>query len=359
MDSSQSSTQVNKAKIEQYKIFKQRKDRERIPIANQYNTISFISSGTYGNVFKATKKNGHPKIYAIKKFKPDKEGEAALSSGISQSACREISLCREMKHENIVFLEQVILDPSDRSIAMVFDYAEHDLLQILQHHLQTERKGIPDYTVKSFLWQILNGVSYMHNNWVLHRDLKPANILVTTDGVVKIADLGLARLFQAPIYPLYHGDKVVVTIWYRAPELLLGSRHYTKGIDIWAIGCIYAELLMLKPLFKGDEAKMDAKKTIPFQKDQLTKIIDVLGFPTTDRWQEIEYMPEYEKLKTLKHNTQNNLKHLYQHQTYFPKVESGFNLLSMMLEYDPHKRISAENALKHPYFLEQPRPSQK
>ena len=122
----------------------------------------------------------------------------------------------------------------------------------------------------------------MHNNWVMHRDLKPANIMVTRDGVVKIGDLGLARLYQAPIVPLYNGDKVIVTIWYRAPELLLNTKHYTKEIDIWAIGCILAELWLLKPLFKGEEAKPNEGKTKsqpPFQKDQMGKIIDVLGFP--------------------------------------------------------------------------------
>lgn len=111
--------------------FKRRKDSERLSIESQYKTLGFISSGTYGNVFKAKKINSEfkdSKVYAIKKFKPEKEGDAALSSGVSQSACREIGLCRELHHENIVNLEQVIIDPNDRSIAMVFDYADHDLL---------------------------------------------------------------------------------------------------------------------------------------------------------------------------------------------------------------------------------------
>ncbi|KAJ3297998.1 cyclin-dependent protein kinase [Borealophlyctis nickersoniae] len=183
-----------------------------------------------------------------------------------------------------------MLDPTDRSINMVFEYAEHDLLvgpasPTLQAHPSShqERKPIPEYTVKSFLWQLLNGVAYLHANWVLHRDLKPANILVNGMGMVKIADLGLARLFLRPLQPLFSGDKVVVTIWYRAPELLLGARHYTKAVDMWAVGCIFAELLMRRPIFKGEEAKMDAKKTIPFQKDQILKIVDVLGLPTS-KW---------------------------------------------------------------------------
>ncbi|KAJ3303100.1 cyclin-dependent protein kinase [Kappamyces sp. JEL0829] len=325
-----------------------------------YSTLGFISSGTYGNVFKAKKGD---RTFAVKKFKTEKEGEAALASGISQSAVREIGLCRELKHENVVFLEEVVVDCRDRSIAMVFEYADHDLLQILHHHLQYERKPIPEYTVKSFLWQLLNGVAYLHANWVLHRDLKPANILVSSDGVVKIADLGLARLFQAPLNTLYHGDKVVVTIWYRSPELLLGSRHYTKAIDIWAVGCIFAELLMLKPLFKGEEAKMD-KKSIPFQRDQLLKIVDVLGMPTSrsasltkeEQWDGLKHMPDLGKLSDFPVSAPNQLKHICQTQMQGVKSESAYLALAAMLQYDPEKRISAIDCMQHKYFSEQPKP---
>lgn len=116
---------------------------------------------------------------------------------------------------------------------------------------------IPESILKSVLWQLLNGVSYLHQNWIIHRDLKPANIMLTANGIVKIGDLGLARLFKDPLQSLYAGDKVVVTIWYRAPELLLGGRHYTPSIDLWAVGCIFAELLALRPIFKGEETKAD------------------------------------------------------------------------------------------------------
>jgi len=105
--------------------------------------------------------------------------------------------------------------------------------------------------------------------------------MVTAAGEVKIGDLGLARLFWKPLQSLYTGDKVVVTIWYRAPELLLGSKHYTAAIDLWAVGCIFAELLALRPIFKGEEAKMEKKSTVPFQRNQMQKIIEILGTPTS------------------------------------------------------------------------------
>ena len=125
---------------------------------------------------------------------------------------------------------------------------------------------------------MINGVLYLHSCHIMHRDLKPANILVTSQGTVKIGDLGLARLVYEPLQPLIAGDKVVVTIWYRAPELLLGAKHYSKAVDMWAVGCVIAELAGLKPIFRGEEAKMD-KKNIPFQKDQLLKIFEVRGTP--------------------------------------------------------------------------------
>lgn len=170
--------------------------------------------------------------------------------------------------------------------------------QIIHHHSQTARSPIPSQTLRRLLHQLLCGVHFLHSNFVLHRDLKPANILVTSEGVVKIGDLGLARLWHKPLAAggLFGGDKVVVTIWYRAPELILGSKHYTAAVgrcdfpsplrmaqfcsesaDLWATGCIYAELLSLRPIFKGDEAKLDSKKTLPFQRDQMGKICEVLG----------------------------------------------------------------------------------
>lgn len=185
---------------------------------------------------------------------------------------------REISHENVVALKEVILE--DKSIYMVFDYAEHDFLQLIHHHSQTLRTSIPQHLLKSLTFQLLNGLLYLHDAHIIHRDLKPANILINAGGVVKIGDLGLARLTYQPLQPLFTGDKVVVTIWYRAPELLLGAKHYNKAVDIWAVGCVVAELASLRPIFKGEEAKLDSKKSVPFQKDQMLKIFEILGTPS-------------------------------------------------------------------------------
>lgn len=325
---------------------------------------------------------------AIKKFKPDKEGEQVSYTGISQSAIREMSLCSELKHPNVIRLVEIILE--DKCIFMVFEYAEHDLLQIIHHHTQQPRHPIPPATVKSIMFQLLNGCQYLHTNWVLHRDLKPANIMVTSSGEVRIGDLGLARRFDKPLHSLFSGDKVVVTIWYRAPELILGSYHYTPAIDMWAIGCIFAELLSLRPIFKGEEAKMDSKKQVPFQRNQMQKIVEVMGLPTKERWPLLPTMPEYSQLSTVTppgsgHHHSHHHHHHHHHSSgrSYPTTSSlekwyyntinhqpsssahsssnnpaplsslgaeGYKLLSGLLEYDPTRRLTAAQALQSPFF---------
>jgi cyclin-dependent kinase 8/11 len=275
-----------------------------------------------------------------------------------------MALCSELSHMNVIRLVEIILE--DKCIFMVFEYAEHDLLQIIHHHTQPTRHPIPPATVKSIMFQLLNGCQYLHSNWVLHRDLKPANIMVTSSGEVKIGDLGLARLFNKPIHSLFSGDKVVVTIWYRAPELLLGSRHYTPAIDMWAVGCIFAELLSLRPIFKGEEAKMDSKKTVPFQRNQMQKIVEIMGLPTKEKWPHLVSMPEYPQLSTLSASQHAKAGGSSLEKWYYSTINAhsatsapasnaslgveGYKLLSGLLEYDPEKRLTAQAALQHPFF---------
>ena len=319
--------------------------------ANNTNTSLMTSGRTTGstnpvNTYTSIKQKSLPAYYAIKKFKTEKEGVEQLHyTGISQSACREIALCRELNNEHLTRLTEIFLER--KSIYLVYEYAEHDLLQIIHYHSHPEKRMIPARMVRSIMWQILDGVSYLHQNWILHRDLKPANIMVSVDGCVKIGDLGLARKFSNMLQTLYTGDKVVVTIWYRAPELLLGARHYTPAIDVWAVGCIFAELVGLQPIFKGEETKMDSKKSVPFQANQMQRILEVLGTPSSKNWSNLHKYPEYEQfLKFPKFR--NNLPAWY-HST-GGRDKNALDLLHKLLEYDPIKRIDAIDSLDHDYF---------
>jgi cyclin-dependent kinase 8/11 len=208
--------------------------------------------------------------------------------------------------------------------------------------------------VKSILWQILRGLEYLHANWIIHRDLKPANILLNDDdtefGTVKIADFGLARVVKDPIRRL-GDDGPVVTIWYRAPEILLGTKHYTPAVDMWAVGCIFNELVTSKPLFDGREVKPDHNQN-PFQKFQVETIFKILGTPTVDMWPTLPDLPEY-------HNCASWSKYQSQLHAYTPldPKKSAFDLLKRLLTYDPQQRITAKEALRHPFFDESPRPT--
>ncbi|OQV19341.1 Cyclin-dependent kinase 8 [Hypsibius exemplaris] len=182
-------------------------------------------------------------------------------------------------------------------------------------------------------------------------------MLADFDGILFSADLGFARLFNSPLKPLADLDPVVVTFWYRAPELLLGARHYTKSIDIWAIGCIFAELLTSEPIFHCRQE--DIKTSNPYHQEQLDRIFNIMGFPIEKEWEDIKKMPEYQTLtkqfKRSSYATCSLTKYMEKHRIKSDSKE--FQLLSKMLLMDPQKRITSEQALSDPYFLEEPLPT--
>ncbi|EFX66504.1 hypothetical protein DAPPUDRAFT_204007 [Daphnia pulex] len=327
-----------------------------------------IGRGTYGHVYKAKRKETFATSDINKLISADQK-EYALKqiegTGLSMSACREIALLRELKHPNVINLQRVFLSHTDRKVWLLFDYAEHDLWHIIKFHraAKANKKAVytPKAMVKSLLYQILDGIHYLHSNWILHRDLKPANILVMGEGIergrVKIADMGFARLFNSPLKPLADLDPVVVTFWYRAPELLLGARHYTKAIDIWAIGCIFAELLTSEPIFHCRQE--DIKTSNPYHHDQLDRIFNVMGFPHDKDWEDIKKMPEHPTLlKDFKRNNYQTCSLMKYMDRYKIKADTkAFHLLSKLLMMDPTKRFTSESAMADPYFQEDPLPT--
>uniref|UniRef100_A0A671RSQ9 Cyclin-dependent kinase 8 n=1 Tax=Sinocyclocheilus anshuiensis TaxID=1608454 RepID=A0A671RSQ9_9TELE len=287
-------------------------ERERVEDLFEYEGCK-VGRGTYGHVYKAKRKDGKDdKDYALKQI----EG-----TGISMSACREIALLRELKHPNVISLQKVFLSHADRKVWLLFDYAEHDLWHIIKFHRASKANKkplqLPRGMVKSLLYQILDGIHYLHANWVLHRDLKPANILVMGEG----------------------------------PE-----RGRVK-IDIWAIGCIFAELLTSEPIFHCRQE--DIKTSNPYHHDQLDRIFNVMGFPADKDWEDIKKMPEHSTLmKDFRRNTYTNcslIKYMEKHKV---KPDSkAFHLLQKLLTMDPIRRITSEQAMQDSYFLEEPLPT--
>ncbi|MCJ1243123.1 negative regulator of the PHO system [Trapelia coarctata] len=258
-------------------------------------------------------------LVALKEIHLDSE------EGTPSTAIREISLMKELKHENIVSLHDVI--HTENKLMLVFEYMDKDLKKYMDS--RGDRGQLDYITIKSFMFQLLQGIAFCHENRVLHRDLKPQNLLINNKGQLKLADFGLARAFGIPVNTF---SNEVVTLWYRAPDVLLGSRTYNTSIDIWSAGCIMAEMYTGRPLFPGTT-----------NEDELQKIFRLMGTPSERSWPGISQFPEYKP----------NF-HVYATQdlrAILPQVDQqGLDLLGRMLQLRPEMRISAKDALQHPWF---------
>lgn len=249
-------------------------------------------------------------------------------TGTPSTAVREVSILRSLSHPNIVKLVEVI--HSEKNLILVFEFLDQDLKNYLD---SCGEIGLDEYTIKSFLYQLLSGLAHCHRHRILHRDLKPQNLLINLEGELKLADFGLARVIGIPVKKYTHE---VVTLWYRPPDVLLGSTMYNASVDCWGVGCIFAEMASGKPLFCGGN-----------ETDQLLKIIKIIGSPNTADWANMVFLPGYKKfnLDKLPKFTGKNL------STVLPRLgPHGLDLLSQFLQYDPAKRITAKNAMKHPFF---------
>lgn len=321
-----------------------------------------IGEGTYGVVFKAKNyKTGE--LVAIKRSKSTATSEAGGVT--SASAIREIKLLREICQtpcpRTIVELMDVYVDRL-RRLNLVYRYVEMDLSYIVNFHGK-QNLAMNNMTIKSITWQVLDGIKYLHENWVIHRDLKPSNILVARGdaprdkGQVKIADFGMSRLFQDPYVSMNLVDAVVVTSWYRAPELLLEAAHYSCAVDLWAIGCIMAEMVMKQPIFRGEAiVPKDKKEPYPFQTDQVDKVFKHLGTPSVDDWPELVHLPKGREALGIGPYESGGKQSLWQAMSRTDLGNAGLDLMKACLEFNPNKRISAAEALEHQYFKELPKP---
>eukprot|EP00999_Lentomonas_sp_LEN2_P002911 NODE_773_length_1204_cov_85.092851_g733_i0.p1 GENE.NODE_773_length_1204_cov_85.092851_g733_i0~~NODE_773_length_1204_cov_85.092851_g733_i0.p1 ORF type:complete len:315 (-),score=71.65 NODE_773_length_1204_cov_85.092851_g733_i0:179-1123(-) len=288
--------------------------------AERYVKLQKIGAGTYGVVYKARDTQTN-QLVALKKIRLEAEDE-----GVPSTAVREISILLELEHPNIVRLLHVESKPN--KLHLIFEFLDEDL----KHMLDNRAAGLTGRALKSLLYQIIDSIHFCHTHRIVHRDLKPQNLLVQGGNVVKLADFGLARAFQVPLRTYTHE---VVTLWYRAPEVLLGGRAYSTAVDIWSIGCIFAEMATKKPLFPGDT-----------EIDQLFKIFRMLGTPNEGVWPGVNKYQDYRTVFP-QWRTPTDLSVLC------PVLDAdGIDLLSKMLVYDPKDRITAEAALRHRFFDE-------
>lgn len=285
---------------------------------DNFQKLEKIGEGTYGVVYKA-KDKVTGSLVALKKIRLESESE-----GVPSTAIREIALLKELNHTNVVRLIDVV--HSDKKLYLVFEYLYQDLKKLMD---ASHPAGLPLPLVKSYLWQLLQGIAYCHSHRVLHRDLKPQNLLIDTEGNIKLADFGLARAFGVPLRTYTHE---VVTLWYRAPEILLGTKFYSTSVDVWSIGCIFAEMLTRRALFPGDS-----------EIDQLFRVFRTLGTPDDRIWPGVTHLPDY-KSSFPKWTAQDIGK-------FVPCLDhEGQDLLLKLLTYHPEKRVSARDALNHHYF---------
>uniref|UniRef100_A0AC35TG80 Protein kinase domain-containing protein n=1 Tax=Rhabditophanes sp. KR3021 TaxID=114890 RepID=A0AC35TG80_9BILA len=280
--------------------------------------IERISEGSYGVVFKATWNRFGVEV-AIKRITVED------MDGIPSTCLREVSILKELSHVNIVRLYDAFF--CERKMYLIFEFIDADLWYVLKWRMQDQKLPVP--YIKHFGIQICEALAYCHSRRIIHRDIKCENILIRRDNVVKMADFGLARTASAPMRQ-YTNE--VVTIWYRPPELLLGTEFYTSSIDVWSVGCVLAECYTGCPLVKCESAI-----------EQLLKTFELFGTPTDETWPGVEKYPDYSKdfpsypVKSF--------------DQIVPGLCSSFkDLLQSMLTYIPRQRIFATNAIKHPFF---------
>uniref|UniRef100_A0ABM0GQE0 Cyclin-dependent kinase-like 2-like n=1 Tax=Saccoglossus kowalevskii TaxID=10224 RepID=A0ABM0GQE0_SACKO len=292
---------------------------KKIVTMDKYENLGLVGEGSYGMVLKCKHKETN-QVVAIKKFLESEEDKM-----VKKIAMREVRMLKQLRHENLVNLIEVFR--RKKRLYLVFEFVDHTVLDELERY----PSGLDEHMCRKVLWQVLKGIEFCHNHNIIHRDVKPENILVSKSGVVKLCDFGFARTLasQGEAYTDY-----VATRWYRAPELLVGDTKYGRAVDIWAVGCLLAEMLSGEPLFPGDS-----------DIDQLYHIIKCFGV-LIPKHREIFHknplfvgmrLPEVRELEPLSKR--------------LPRSSNeALSLMDLSLLLDPTERPNCGNLLKHEFF---------
>lgn len=287
----------------------------------QYDVMEVLGEGTYGKVRKARCRHTNGMV-AMKQMKIGSQED-----GVPSTAIREIAILRELSHENIVRLLNVFCKPGE--LVLVFELLDSDL----KKHMRSLSGRLQPPQIVNFFRQLLRGMEFCHSNRIMHRDIKPQNLLIdSANNKLKIADFGLARAFALPV-PQYTHE--VVTVWYRPLEILLGSKLYSIPVDMWGIGCILGEMATGSPLFAGDS-----------EIDTAFKIFQKLGTPTEAMWPGVSELPDFKA--TFPKWQPKGWPNIRNTQAQLGDV--GIDLLDKLMQYNPVTRISARQALNHPYM---------
>ena len=295
-------------------------------INDAYEKLEKIGQGTYGKVYKA-RERANGRLVALKKTRLEMEEE-----GVPSTALREVSLLQMLSESPyIVRLLRVehVEEDGKAMLYLVFEFLDQDLKQYMDMTGRGPTNPLPTSVVQNYMYQLCLGCAHLHKHGVMHRDLKPQNMLVDkAKNLLKIADLGLGRAFSVPVKSYTHE---IVTLWYRAPEVLLGGSHYSTPVDMWSVGCMFAEMARKQPLFPGDS-----------ELQQLLHIFKLLGTPSEQTWPGVSNLRDWHEFPQWKPQDLSKV---------IPQLdEHGIDLLSKLLVYDPAKRIHATDALEHPYF---------
>ena len=343
-----------------------------------YEKIEQVGEGTYGEVFMARSRDDSS-LVALKKVKLEGERE-----GFPITAIREIKILKSLNHDNVINMKEIVTSKNKSSIYMVFEYMDHDLTGLAGR--EGIKFSIPQ--IKCYMQQLLTGLNYCHLNNILHRDIKGANLLIDNNGVLKLADFGLAR--SCALENSRALTNRVITLWYRPPELLLGTQAYGPAVDTWSAGCIFAELLLGKPILQvrvspdtrssfrvpspakpSSESRREYKQTDPRSRrltalpllflfsvaqgksetEQLDLIFKLCGTPTEEDWPGIASLPWAKTILPTKKTYPRRVQEVFRRAP-----PSARDLVERFLTLDPEKRVTARDALDSDYFWEEPLP---